>query len=1140
MSETTISPSAATASPAAPAAKVTPGTALTVSINRQRIPQTVDFLGTQDNTVETDLQPFRIAAATKVYLGLQQVQTSLKAITTALSGSALPTQLVALLHNPDGTAAAQVQVTFDPTPLGGKPPPLTVLTNDAGGFTMTMPAGVLMPAAGITFQVHGANGNASLTITPAQIAANGLVGVVVLPTTLTPLPVSILAALQGLLPTTLPDPGAPQPATAPQLPAVKIGEAGPCSQELNAQPSIDKFPFGVFIRLVEPRLSIVNQVRRWPLGEGNGFIPLPIYLTGAAALPTTEVSYADRVPVEQPISVDGFRDQIMGLNQFGIFGADETVPMAASLGLGYVLEMQQQWTFTGVGLGDLVYSLPLAPGEQQQVAVFERVDTSFVTESEFFSESEAAQQSALADTSTAATFNSAFNEAVNSGSSFQTSSASGGGGFNVLVFSGGGGGSSSSGNSQQWLQGQRDIAQNAAEQTHSAAFSQSSARRSAARTSMRMATASESESVTTKTITNHNHAHALTVQYWEVLRNYGVTTVITGLTMACLVPMQIVRFMPPGQPLTITDPNIQFPSGRPDVLARYSAMIKHLDVLQQAVPGQYQNGLALLAQFAGDPTAQFESAGGVAEDVIAFTLTGSFVPCETISIRAVTRRNTRVGPVVLANTATTIPLAAFTSKDALLASLLQQRQSSFTNISGNLALPSSLNRADIVGFEIIRNFKPLSYTLISQAQAAANNIASLFPGLFGGSGTSTTSPLDNIYAAEAVTVPTTVTLSPGDLESALGGPMLTGFVAAIVEYSGAGAVSTPPTPLPPNETYANESLGFVELPPQPYSVPALQIAPVLRYSELLQIERAMHHIVRNTTQYSKAVWSSLTPDERAILLDAYTIGVPTGGVQDPSQMVPLLNCVENRLLGFFGNSMIMPFVIPQDVAESMGIDPGEIQRALLAYQQASFQPPVSIFSLPTRGVLGEAVLGHCPSAEKIDLTRFWNWQDSPSDSAPAISPVTLPTTTPSIATGLTAPNSLGNLPNLINNVLTAPAPNTGLLSQLASGAASQKDFDAALTGAQQLVSLIQNSQNAASQARSDAINASTQLQSQLIGTIGSIVGGSSGGGGGKSSGKASGSGAGDGSSDSNSSSGGSSAVSDAASALIPILAAALL
>ena len=144
-----------------------------------------------------------------------------------------------------------------------------------------------------------------------------------------------------------------------------------------------------------------------------------------------------------------------------------------------------------------------------------------------------------------------------------------------------------------------------------------------------------------------------------------------------------------------------------------------------------------------------EQASGVAEDVIAFTLTGSFVPCETISIRAVTRRNTRVGPVVLSNTAASIPDGEFTSKDALLSFLLKQRQNSFVAISGNLALPPSLNRADIVGFEIIRNFKPLSYTLISQAQAAANNISQLFAGLFGGGGgNSPTSPLDSIYAAK--------------------------------------------------------------------------------------------------------------------------------------------------------------------------------------------------------------------------------------------------------------------------------------------------------------------------------------------------------------------------------------------------------
>jgi hypothetical protein len=83
----------------------------------------------------------------------------------------------------------------------------------------------------------------------------------------------------------------------------------------------------------------------------------------------------------------------------------------------------------------------------------------------------------------------------------------------VIIFSAGGGGSSSSGNSQEWLQGQRYTVQNAAETTHSAALNQASARRSAARTGMRLASARESETITTQTITNHNHAHALTMQY---------------------------------------------------------------------------------------------------------------------------------------------------------------------------------------------------------------------------------------------------------------------------------------------------------------------------------------------------------------------------------------------------------------------------------------------------------------------------------------------------------------------------------------------------------------------------------------------------------------------------------------------------
>lgn len=1097
-------------------------------INRQRIPTTLDPLSVTDSSLTNTLLPFRTAAITKIYLAIKQVQSNLQLIAGALATRTVPQQIIGLLQQPDGTAASRVQVEFDPATLNSNSPPVTVLTDDTGSFQLTMPPSIALTDAGITLTVHGSNDNAQVTIPATQIASNGLVGAVTLPEVLSPLPVSILAALQALVPTTLPTTTPAPQQNPPQLPAITLGEDGSCQLSFGANNTVDSFPFGVFFRLVEPRLSIVNQGLRFPLKEGNGFFVLPTYETAASAVvaqaqtlagsasaavtaavdgtPSTEIvpafpsngnltlgegftTFVDRVPVEQPLSIDGFRDQLMGLTPGGVFTADETVPMAATLGLGYVLWMSQQWTFEGVTLGDLVYSLPLAPGEQEEVAVFERVDTASVTESEFFSEQEAQTQAALSDTSTQATFNSAFNESASGGSAFSANSNTSSWGGSILIASGGGGSTSSSGSSSEWLQGQRDSAQQAAETTHSAAERQASARRSAARTSMRLATASESESVTTKVITNHNHTRALTMQYWQVERLYDVTTAIDGVTLTCLVPLQLVRFMPPGQPLSILSTSITQPQ---DVLNRYSSIIKHIDVLEQALPRKFQYGLTLLRQFASDPTAKVEAFGGTAEDVIQFYLSGTFLPCEDIYITAITNRNTRVGPVRLApSSATPIPPIkpdTYTSRDDLMAYLSGQRQGAVYTLMGNLALPTSMNRSDIIGFEISRSFRQVNYTLYPAELAALQSVNTLF-------GSFTES-----IAAQAIqstlsvnsSARTTIHLLPTDLESALGGPSLFNFQASIIEFdANAGSPFPAPIQQPPaqGETYANDSLYGVELPPQPYPVPAIQIGPVLRFNEILEIEQMAQHVVRNTLLYSKAIWASMTADERAVLLDSYTIGVPPGGITDESQMVPLLNCVENRLLGFFGNSMILPFIIPQSVADEMKIDPAKIQQALLSYQQATFDPPHSTIALPTRGVLGEAVLGHCPSAEKIDLTRFWNWSDSPGDTAPTISPTLLPTSSASIAAGLTAPNTLTTLPSLINNVLNAPTPDSSLLQALSKAAAAQQDFSSSLTGAAQLTPLITNAQNTANAARADALKTTKDLQSQAMATVGNIVGG---------------------------------------------------
>ena len=51
-------------------------------------------------------------------------------------------------------------------------------------------------------------------------------------------------------------------------------------------------------------------------------------------------------------------------------------------------------------------------------------------------------------------------------------------------------------------------------------------------------------------------------------------------------------------------------------------------------------------------------------------------------------------------------------------------------------------------------------------------------------------------------------------------------------------------------------------------------------------------------------------------------------------------------------------------------------------------PKSEIIPLPSGGVFAEAVLGRFNAAEKMDLTRFWNWQDSPIPiTAPEIAPL---------------------------------------------------------------------------------------------------------------------------------------------------------
>lgn len=1010
-------------------------------------------------------------------------------------------QLARELHGtlllPDGTPASLIAVSVQPvTDAANNTVQLsqTAITDPQGQFSLrNLPSVSVRTDTSISLQFRGSNGVETRPFPVSQVGTMGVLGNIPLRLALTPLPQSVVASLEGLVGSLDQQlPAAPRPGTTANPITLHFGDEGGCPLKFDCDLPEERFRYSMLVRLVEPRTSIVTQ-SIWFRGDNNLLYPSALRNPAWVGLAGTQSSFVERVPVDQPISVDGFRDRIVG-NENGVISNNETVPMAGTLGLGYVVQMAQQWTYMGLSLGDLVYSLPLAPGEQQRVAVFEQRQTLSTVEMETLDYDEQQQARQESDSSTQSVFNSGFAEHVRGASSFSTQADSSSwgvaGGIGAVlgpvalgIGAGGGGGSaSSSGSSANSLDGTRDYVSTAAAQAHNSVEREASARRHAQRTGMRLATSSDTEQVTTKVITNNNRIHALTMQYWEVLRHFQVSTAVDGVTLVCFVPLEVVRFLPSGASLTLVESEV---STRPQVLFRYSQILKHADILRRWIPFDYRQGLTILDEFASNPRA-LPAFASATEDIISISISGTFLPIEDVYVTVLTRRGTRLGPVRLNGTIPQLPdtvtdaAHAFKSKTELVAELLRRRNAdSGTDypLSANITLPSSINPDDVVGFELARSFRTLKYQL--QPPAATDPLQVLL-----GGGNLATSPFLEILGVRVEEAVNGVTMAPNELEQELGGPSVYSFSAGIMG--------------PPKETYAQNYIGKAErfeLPADGYPIAAQAVAPLLKFNQLLRIEQVLQHVIRNTITYSRAVWASLTPEERAIMLEGFTIGVPSGGVADPTQHVPLLNCVANQVLGFYGNSMIMPFNIPAEVATQMSIaaapdgagggvgngvaasrpfTTAEIQNALTQFHRAGFSPPVSNLTMPTRGVLGEAVLGSCPSAEKIDLTRFWNWQDSPLPQAADIAGTTL--NKGSTLIGATAPSTLTGLPSIVTNVNAPPADANAALQALIAGQNTKELTN--ITGMDQLAQLQGKTIDTAEKARADALARAQSLASQ--------------------------------------------------------------
>ncbi|NBB10145.1 papain-like cysteine protease family protein [Pseudomonas sp. SLFW] len=219
---------------------------------------------------------------------------------------------------------------------------------------------------------------------------------------------------------------------------------------------------------------------------------------------------------------------------------------AVTVATGHILHYKSVFKADGYSLGNLLYSLPLAPGQKKQIAVFDSSHALQAAESQNVSQGERLTADLVSEREIADQLGGFLGEAVQGQSSATTSGVSAGLGVaaNIGVVSGalgvaGGTASSSSSASQS---GSRNTSQFFAEKLRQAVMQNADSYRQLNASVVTTVQEGQQYSATTEVVANHNHCHSLTMMYFEVLRHFAVFQELVAVEECIFVPLLMTNF----------------------------------------------------------------------------------------------------------------------------------------------------------------------------------------------------------------------------------------------------------------------------------------------------------------------------------------------------------------------------------------------------------------------------------------------------------------------------------------------------------------------------------------------------------------------------------------------------------------------
>ncbi|MCA9994682.1 MAG: DUF2272 domain-containing protein [Anaerolineales bacterium] len=642
---------------------------------------------------------------------------------------------------------------------------------------------------------------------------------------------------------------------------------------------------------------------------------------------------------------------------------------------GAIITYEQSWFAQGIALGNILHSVALAPGESTKIAMINwaRLDSSSLTE-----EISATEQLMNATTqarsinevtkAVAAEAQDGFSKATNRNRASSSSQArtesdtgAGGGGFGLavgpVVVGGAGGYSNTTVNARtsnrassfaeavsvSSSSGRRDLAAAMAQNITNSTQQIASSLRAQRASIIAETVQTENETLTTRVITNYNHMHALSIQYYEIVQAFKVITQVSQVEKLIFIPLQIInewtenlvkrfRFVLADFALTSAIRNTLL--SKPDTLILLPSVIVEDPVkafppkpIETADTGKIPFDIVTMAQ------EHFYRTQLQTRQVIAEDIQGPFVlPNDGRKINHFSFLTLSESPKY----ANEEPWKRFVLKKINGDELILTREmiqhdgvGTFSAFHLNSVIKGICN-VGVLPYQIVFNMhwerterlEDIS-TIILEYDAPLAKGTHLwlrigFKSEGFTTGYDTVEPFQLDYVKET---------GPKDY-----------FLVLFVKVDDSNST-----------TNADDNVTSVTM----FSI-----------EEAIGKREFFNHFAENAIHYSRALWTNMDSTIRARLLSSYQV---SGKL--------LAEQIDGTPLGFYANYLIFRMNVDQDP------DASEFQKWEKWKTEHGFNEnnvtKQEIVSIPSGGVFAEAVLGRSNSAEKLDMTRFWDWQDSP-------------------------------------------------------------------------------------------------------------------------------------------------------------------